>query len=306
LDFAVLGFPKTGTTFVNYALRQHPQVVMPPDGPRGDPMEFCQVHRPDGDERLRGWLRDASSSSVGGGETTTLDVKYGIKCPTMIRSTNAIENLMKVSDSTKLIVGVRHPLLWFQSFYNYRVYEHYNFPEQYPEPIPSPLELNDKKEWRDVTMAYAKFDAYLKQLMKVPLSAKELKAMMYTDSVWEKRATPNPYEVFIYTSEQLSDKNATRQASFRKELQTFMGLDEPLVDFNTIPNINQHDEKYPEFIDLCNHTYASMKHKLLGEGKKSSAWIVDRFIHSKEVFVGNRGHFVELVRGWGEDPCKNK
>ena len=46
--------------------------------------------------------------------------KYGIKCPVMIRRMMSIEALMKVSDSTRLIVGVRHPIKWFESYYNYR------------------------------------------------------------------------------------------------------------------------------------------------------------------------------------------
>lgn len=105
LDFAILGFPKTGSSFLTYALNEHPRVVMPPDGTA--PFEFCQIHRPAGHEELRGWLRNASM-------TESTPMKHGIKCPTMVRAVNAIENLMKVSSQTRLIVGVRHPVLWFQ------------------------------------------------------------------------------------------------------------------------------------------------------------------------------------------------
>jgi len=116
LDFAILGFPKTGTTFLIYALLQHPQVIMPPDGTA--PYEFCQIHHKDGDQELRDWLKNSSSYKPADMPSSSL--KRGIKCPTMVRAMNSIENLMKVSDATKLIVGVRHPVLWFQSFYNYR------------------------------------------------------------------------------------------------------------------------------------------------------------------------------------------
>jgi hypothetical protein len=60
LDFATLGFPKTGTTFLIYALEQHPQVVMPPDGTA--PYEFCHIHHPNGHKELRDWLQNASST----------------------------------------------------------------------------------------------------------------------------------------------------------------------------------------------------------------------------------------------------
>ncbi|KAL7520079.1 hypothetical protein ACHAWX_004826 [Stephanocyclus meneghinianus] len=302
LDFAILGFPKTGTTFLIYALLQHPQVIMPPDGTA--PYEFCQIHHKDGDQELRDWLKNSSSYKPAGMLSSPL--KRGIKCPTMVRATNSIENLLKVSDATKLIVGVRHPVLWFQSFYNYRVYEKHTYPAIDPDPIPSPFTLNNQKEWRDVSMAYAKFDAYLKQLMKVPLSAKELNEMLATDAFWEKRTTPNPYKVFLYTSEQLNDKNSTRQSSFRRELQHFLDLDTPLVDFNTMPEMNKHDEVYPEYIDICNATYSRIRLALLQSGKKSGEWILQKFIQSKDVFVGNRDYFVQHLKEWGVDPCKKK
>lgn len=155
-------------------------------------------------------------------------------------------------------------------------------------------------------MAYAKFDAYLKQLMKVPLSAKELNEMLATDAFWEKRTTPNPYKVFLYTSEQLNDKNSTRQSSFRRELQHFLDLDTPLVDFNTMPEMNKHDEVYPEYIDICNATYSRIRLALLQSGKKSGEWILQKFIQSKDVFVGNRDYFVQHLKEWGVDPCKKR
>ena len=106
LDFAIIGFPKTGTSFLLEVLGAHPEITMPPK-------EFCAIHHADGDNELSGWIENQSAYQPYG-------QKYGIKCPTMIRVTNAIENLMKVSDETRLVVGVRHPVLWFQSFYNYR------------------------------------------------------------------------------------------------------------------------------------------------------------------------------------------
>ena len=106
LDFAIIGFPKTGTSFLLEVLGAHPEITMPPK-------EFCSIHHANGDKQLSDWIKNESAYQPYG-------QKYGIKCPSMIRVTNAIENLIKVSDETRLVVGVRHPVLWFQSFYNYR------------------------------------------------------------------------------------------------------------------------------------------------------------------------------------------
>ena len=83
-----------------------PEITMPAK-------EFCAIHHDNGDKELTRWMKNQSSYKQP-------SQKYGIKCPTMIRVTNAIENLMKVSVQTRLVIGVRHPVLWFQSFYNYR------------------------------------------------------------------------------------------------------------------------------------------------------------------------------------------
>jgi hypothetical protein len=106
LDFAVIGFPKSGTSFLLEVLGMHPEITMPSK-------EFCDIHHDNGDKLFMRWIKNQSALHPSG-------QKYGIKCPTMIRVTNAIDNLMKVSDQTRLVVGVRHPVLWFQSFYNYR------------------------------------------------------------------------------------------------------------------------------------------------------------------------------------------
>ena len=106
LNFAIAGFPKTGTTFLLKLLENHPEIVMPSE-------EFCDIHK--GTSEILSWLKNASVSDL-----QTPNKQYGIKCPTMVRNTNAIDNLAKLSGDTRLIVGVRHPVLWFQSFYNYR------------------------------------------------------------------------------------------------------------------------------------------------------------------------------------------
>lgn len=47
--------------------------------------------------------------------------KRGYKAPRDITNTNALTAFATYFPATKLIIGVRHPVLWFQSFYNYRV-----------------------------------------------------------------------------------------------------------------------------------------------------------------------------------------
>ena len=115
LDFAIIGFPKTGTSFLFDVLKDHPDIVM---GERPEMKysyrEFCQIHNKDGVEQTMAWLNNVSIAAAVSPKI------YGIKCPTMVRGMSAIDNLVKMSDHTRLVVGVRHPLFWFESFYNFR------------------------------------------------------------------------------------------------------------------------------------------------------------------------------------------
>ena len=150
IDFAIIGWPKTGTSFhylqwsvimlqksknlfilqLNHCeffhlgtsfllkvLGDHPEVVMP----KG---EFCH---PAAGPRLLEEQRVKSlhqlikqNNELQASSKSKLPKQYGIECPIMIWRMVSIEALMKVSYSTKLIVGLRHPVTWFESYYNYR------------------------------------------------------------------------------------------------------------------------------------------------------------------------------------------
>ena len=304
LDFALIGFPKTGTTFLLKQLEDHSQIRMS----KG---EFCQVHNvTSGAERVLSWLTDISNSSD---TSTSGNTKYGIKCPTMVRDMSAIENLIKISDHTRLIVGVTHPVRWFEHFYNYRVLEMYNnnqitehvFGRMSGRSIPKPRELlNGTKHWKDVSTASARFDAYLKQLAKVPLDENERKTM-FDERLWPKKISPNPYKVFIYTVEQLHDKNETRQIQFQIDLQQHLGLNSPFGDFSKASKANGvlNFVRYKEQMDICDPQHARIRKKLVQQGRISSDWIINRFIESDDVVVSDKDYFTSTLRKWGNDPC---
>jgi hypothetical protein len=157
-------------------------------------------------------------------------------------------------------------------------------------------------------VALVKYDLFLKQLAKVSLTMQDTLEMGKTsqDPFWEKRISPNPFKVFIYTPEQLSDANVTRQDEFRVELQEFLRLEAPLRDFNEMPMIKSNEVTYPEYIDICDPKYERIKQTLLKIGKKSSEWIIEKFIKSKDVVVSGEHFFVENLKTWGDGPCETR
>lgn len=101
----------TGTTFLLEVFGNHPEITMPvKHSPDAD--KIC-VRKEEGKETLKRWIQTQQQ------EQQSNTMKYGVKCSEMIRKPLGIENWADVS-SANLIVGVRHPVEWFQSNYNYR------------------------------------------------------------------------------------------------------------------------------------------------------------------------------------------
>ncbi|KAL7508248.1 hypothetical protein ACHAXN_008860 [Cyclotella atomus] len=272
---------------------KHPEITMPEK-------EFCEL--PAVPDNLTRFIQE-THDKVSLAKSTRQ--KTGIKCPTIIKDAYQIESLMKLSSDTRLIVGVRHPVLWFESFYNYRVKEVYdkNFPKS--DIIPA-LHLNSQTHWKSCSVAFAKFDLFLKQLAKVSLTMDDTFEMGKTshNPFWAKRVAVNPYKVFIYASEQLSDADTSRQDQFREDLEDYLGLDSPFLNFNEVGKVNSNKLIYPECIDICDPQYDKIRQTLLQIGKKSSKWIIRKFIKSKDVYVSNEEHFIKSVNSWGRDPCE--
>jgi len=174
--------------------------------------------------------------------------------------------------------------------------------------IPSPTKLtNLDSNWHGVSTTSAQFDKYLKQLGKTSLEHDELSDMLQSLSKSNFRINHNPnVKVFIYTIEQLEDGNNIRRTKFESELQNFLGLEYPFTDFSTQAKSNVNKVTYPEYIDICQPQYDSLRNLLVMEGKKSSEWIINSFLSSEDVVVSNSEYFREKVRAWGVDPCGDK
>ena len=170
--------------------------------------------------------------------------------------------------------------------------------------IPSPYKLTDiHNNWHGVSTTGAQFDKYLQQLGKTSLDRNELSRLLDTLSTSDVRINHNPLKIFLYTIEQLEDTNTTRRTHFETDLQHFLGLESPFDDFSSQTKSNVNKVTYPEYIDICQPNFDNLRKSLVKEGKKSSEWIVNRFVMAEDVVVSNVEHFSEKLMAWGEDPC---
>ncbi|GAX28530.1 hypothetical protein FisN_12Hu103 [Fistulifera solaris] len=96
LNFAIIGFPKCGTSTLMFHLQNHPEVQIFSDE-RCD-MAFNKQAR---------LIRDLYNEFPDG------DYARGLKCPMDVESTQlGMPNYLKYFPTTRFLIGIRHPVLW--------------------------------------------------------------------------------------------------------------------------------------------------------------------------------------------------
>jgi len=272
LDFAIIGHPKCATSFTVKWLNSHSEIQMFKDElgdlRRGNPAELVQhmYELPDG---IRGY-----------------------KNPTDISHAHVLDYFAKYWPKTKLIVGVRHPILWFESFYNYRVRLGYDMP-----PADSNLLIGKcTTNVHGVCTQQALFHQHLSFLGKTNMTdAAEL--ALLGPLTKQRPQMPLPNKVFLYEINQLYDRNHSRATLYKKDLSDYLGLKMQLTEMEA-----PHKEKQKQ-INICEGKYAVLREELLKNAQAASQWIRTFFMDHPDVVVSSPGRFRELLEAWMIDPC---
>ena len=103
LHFGVIGFGKCGTTSMTTWLDAHPQL-------QSYPREVYDLML----EKPQEFVKKIYSMPVG-------DYKRGYKSPVDVSLYHTMNYFRDYWPDTKLIVGIRHPVHWFESLYNFRI-----------------------------------------------------------------------------------------------------------------------------------------------------------------------------------------
>jgi len=286
LDVFVIGFAKTGTSSLLKFMKEDDELAMLP---HENSDLFNGVK---GLQKLEKEFDKIPDST---------NMKKGIKCPSAVRNIGAIRNLAKyTTKDTKLILGVRHPIKFFESFYNYRV-KHLHAEHKSTSHIPRAEDLigDQSHSWNKLYTEVARFEMFMKQLAKVDVSAEELKEMKKLGL----KMVPNPYKIFLYNVDQLGDKNEERSSQFRSDLQEFLGLKESIPP---LPEHNVNHESFPEYLDVCDDEHKEFRELMMSQGNETARWIRDEFMKSLDVVVGGKDFFLELLETWGSEICQTE
>ncbi|KAL7530930.1 hypothetical protein ACHAWF_006187 [Thalassiosira exigua] len=121
------------------------------------------------------------------------------------------------------------------------------------------------------------------------------------ERLFTKQISPNPFKVFLYTTDQLRDENELRRTKFQTDLQEFLGLKIPLMDLTKFPKVNAAEDhkRRPELIDICDLRYDGIKKQILKSGRKTSLWVRNKFIKSPDVVVSSEDYFSAILSTWG-------
>jgi len=311
LDFYILGFPKCGTTALMHLFKN----VMKETDMVHEMGEYNKVKN----EEYRLWkpwnvmrlldeirvLREANNLRIDP-ETgikyheTKVVKKYGIKWPTGLIEGNcfdkSVETLLKANPKhkeTRFIVGMRHPVRFFESFYNYRA--------QHKDPSTphiSKLIGNSTVAWKGLYSDLVRFERHLMSFGKFHLTSEDMHWLAHNN----KTVISTPNKVFLYMQEQFNDKNVTRKQQVLDDLVTFVGANQRVTP-NDLPRSNVLDHK-SKAIDICNPEFENVRKHLLESGKASGKWFRTHLENANDVYVSNKEHFMDMISKWEYDPCK--
>jgi hypothetical protein len=211
-------------------------------------------------------------------------------------------------------VTIRHPLLGFESFYNYRILQKggkWSIKDQPNKLMGTVCNQNPALVCADS----GAFHRYLAKLGKTPLDDPgELELLSeFKDELFVLRHPPPTLEnpIFLIETSQLNDANATRVMQLGHDMQTYLGLrmEHPMPPIPHSNSMAGKLEMKPKraakaIINICDPQYEPIHSKMMQVAKDASLWIRNYFLKSSSVTVSSPNHFEDLLESWMVDPCE--
>lgn len=291
LDFAIVGHAKCGTSTMMKWLGEHPQVLS-----RDQELPHLTLGK------VGLFAKNCYNLDENGDPT-----KFrAYKNPTDIQNLRAIRLLRQYFPQTRLFVGIRHPILWFESFYNHRIQNTGRMPD------PNTLGGGCYKDSQGVCGQRADYHVALVRLGKSNYTYEQ---DAFNPGEWNGIVrdnpphTPNP--IFLYDTQQLSDTDEERSAQFRRDIQQFIGLSTPLPPVihyspGKILNATLQAERDAMKMDICSDKYTELRKTLLERAQRAAFYIRKYFMNAPGVVVSSPDYFVQVLDLYQRDPCEER
>lgn len=246
-------------------------------------------------------IEDIERNGMGKGLVNTINIayQYPIDCPYVAykRSDDIIDeaSILTIRDhfpKTKLIIGILHPVLWFQSLCN-------NFTEA--ASLISHCNAN-----HHTCTANAKFHLQIaKALRRTPMTSEREVELL--GEIVDSSTTKLSNSVFFFEFSQLFDPNEIRNVQFRQDFSDFLGLNQSFPAASNISRENKTSRMGEQHrINICNDEFANIRELLMRHAKNIAAWIREFFLDCEDVVVSSREYLNELLETYIYDPCEKK
>lgn len=293
LDFVIAGFPKCGTTTIEANLGYIA------------PMPISDVCTPVHQTVYYSYMNWAKEFQGGDEEK----LFRGTKCPAFIQGT-WLKDWSTHLPRSKIIVGIRHPVLWFQSFWNMQRSNHLNkFPGDDPYKITKPCPNKQGKGCRNgcpssqlFCMHRGRFHNALASLGKTLLSQEERNLLGPDDpdggEDLQNNNIRNP--IFLY------EQNMLGEEYLWDDLGEYLGMDRPLRHDK---RVNSHGKDRGPKINFCDDKYDEFRAMMMPIAYNVSLWLQDYFIpiakaeNRTDVTIPKPDTFAKLVETYKVDPC---
>ena len=320
LDFAIIGFGKCGTSTLMHWLASHTSEI---DCFREEIWELI-YHKP---HNLITLLYKGLHP----------DKKRCYKCPAEITEQHIMDYFRTLWPKTKLFIGIRHPVWWFQSLYNFRV-QNLNRGDHMPDPnkllgrcMKGMLHTCTEKgnfayHLLRLGKHFGQYKKGTKDTTNVDVSLEDIDVVRRPPTELErnivakfKRASYNttavpyvPNPVFLFDLAQLADNDMSRREAFRRDVQQFLQLEMALPELiHYKPGRTWHytiqQEKDAHKINICDDEYAvPLRKELMRLSRQTAEWIRTEFLGRPGVHVSSMEYFRDtIMQDWMVDPCTN-
>lgn len=289
LDFAIIAFPKSGTTFMKDYLNSSSETWL-------YETEFCIKNSDD----LQRFVRVYHDMHIELKQSTHgKRIKFGLKCPGVLYRSD-IQVYRDYFPNTKLIIGLRHPVSWFESFYNYQSWRNVSMPPT--TELMGACTLHGK-----VCTDRARFHSALARLGLTDMDSQEEIALLFGSRyvnntnqvrrrVNQQQLTKLPNSVFLYEVRQIHDGLLSKQLS--RDVQQYIQVQENL------PEIVSYTQNKNRAISICDDDHSLVRKLLVEHGRDAADWIQNYLVYSPNVVVSASEYFFDLLNGWKMDPCE--
>lgn len=218
---------------------------------------------------------------------------YGYKNPQDINRPRSLVHFRDYFPQTKLVVGLRHPVWWFQSFYNHRIKRGGTLPPA--ETLIGACSPDNM----DVCTDNANFHANLANLGLTKRSSQREIQLLSTKLEPRRALRPGlPNPIFLYEQVQLdAGRDAQAAEALRQDLSAFLDLHTPL------PPLTRTYQPGLAHFSICEDKYEALRQELIRIGEAAGTWIKEFFLDQPTVHVSAREEFEALIGDWAKDPC---